>query len=708
MPTTATGRVVSPTARMYMIYTSGSTGRPKGVVVSHRSFANFIHHVLSTFCPGPEERFALVTSPSFDMTLTSNWGPFVSGASLHVQAEEQTRDVEQLLAFLEQERISLLNVTPSHLSLLAQALPLVARVPALVPNMRILLGGESISVPDVNAWLDRYPTHDVVNEYGPTEATVASTFHSIPKNAAGRIDDRPVPIGRPIANTRVYVLTEDRRACMPGVPGYLYLGGAGVAEGYWGKPDRTSAAFVPDPSGGPDARMYSTGDMARFLPDGSLLFLGRRDHQVNLRGYRIELGEVEAALQAAPNVREAAVDLVKAADGNAYLAAFCAPAEGALDVHALRESIRARLPEHMVPTQFVAVAALPRTPSEKLDRAQLRRLAAEQPPTRAPGRPPATATERRLLSVWASELGTSDVGVDDEFSALGVDSLRVIRLVRRAREEFAVPLSLADVFTHRSIAALARALEDRVQSTPPGERAFVVLRSDARPRARLVGFPYAGGTAAAYSALAGRLENVEILGVRYPGHDDDREPSRSIAELAQLVDGALSEDDVPSVLLGVSFGAYVALEVCVRRMRRGRAVRGLVLGSATPPGARDRIMELAGLDEAAFRSQIAGALGTAPMTPIEMDRYLELLRIDTRAMVDHEFAPIPSGPRPRVVLVTGTREDDPIVARQQHRWLPIVGDAEHVCVDADHLLVGGDAAPLAAVLRSFLPKESGA
>lgn len=683
--------VVDPDAPMYMIYTSGSTGRPKGVVVTHRSFANFIHHVIRTFVRGHDEVFALVTSPSFDMTLTSNWAPFLVGGTLHVLGEEDTRDVTTLLRFLADRQVTLLNVTPSHLSLLAQALPLVSPLPALSDTLQILLGGEKVEAEPLEAWLAHYPRHRFVNEYGPTEVTVASTFFPIEVGPDGLIPT-PVPIGRPIANTRVYVLASDGSPCMPEVPGQLFLAGDGVAVGYWRQAERTDAVFKPDPFRGGGARMYATGDLALFRHDGNLVFLGRADTQVNLRGYRIELGEVEAALRALPEVSEAAVDVVADASGLDQLIGFAVPAVGCgVDPAALRTALGRVLPPHMVPARVLELAELPLAPTGKLDRKALRQRAAEQ--ARATRRevtsPPRTELEHTIHGIWAEVLGRSDFGIDDDFWNLGGDSLRVMRFVHRLREVLGPAIGLSHVFAHRTVAALAAAVP-RDDDGP-----FLVLQRPETPRSRIVALPFAGGHAAVFErfARAAAAAGAEVWAARYPGHEGHGAPLGSIADLA---DGLARDRRLaPCTLVGVSFGAYVAYALVERFLAMGGDpdhVR-LVLVSATPPGSRDRIMAIADQPPSAFRAALARTVSGAAMTEAELARYVHLLQVDTRAMLDHTFTPLPQAVRACVVV--GEAEDDPAIALGASAWEPYLPGMTQLRLPGDHLTVATEGTALA-------------
>ncbi len=695
-PASAPAEVPSPDDLAYMIYTSGSTGKPKGVMITHRAFGNFIDYVVRTFARGPEERFALVTSPSFDMTLASNWGPLITGASLDILSEDETREVPSLLAFIAQKRISLLNVTPSHFGILAASLQYLADKPDFVPNMRILLGGEVINPADIDLWLAHYPTHEIVNEYGPTETSVASTFFPIPTRD-GRCALTMVPIGKPIQNTRMYILNDDRQPCMIGVAGRLFIGGDGVAKGYWRKPEQTARAFVPDIfDGGPGREiMYDTGDMARWLDDGNIQFLGRNDRQVNLRGYRIELGEIEAAMQAHPGVASAAALLRQdERSGQSALAAFYVEAEGDGELSAadLRAHCAERLPEYMVPGAFRRLDAMPLTPSGKLD---LKALPAggeaSRPDLDRAFIAPRTGLEIRIAEIWRSVLDLDRVGVEDSFWDIGGDSIRAIRLIARLNES-GLKVGLQDMFRHGTVAALAERL---AASAPPASFEMVELRGVTRPRLRLVCLPYSGGSPFMFRDLASRMpDDVAVLAAQYPGVDGRSPPLGAIDTLADGFMGALREAaDVPTILLGYCFGGYVAHALAKRAEREKLPLAGLVLTGATPPGAKEiaygRDALAGGLDDPENMRRLKRIY--APllqhMTGEEQDRYWTLFKVSVEALRDYEFGNQPILGLPSIVL-TGQNEEYGYIHEFNESWRRCFPSCRFVTMrEGGHLMV---------------------
>ncbi|MFM8333823.1 MAG: non-ribosomal peptide synthetase, partial [Candidatus Methylumidiphilus sp.] len=425
----------------YVIYTSGSTGRPKGVIVEHRSVSDYLAW---TACAYPAAAgLALLHSPlSFDLTVTALWTPLVAGGCVRVAALEDA-PAPGLPPH------TFLKATPSHLPLLAA----LAGELDFAPEAEFLFGGEALLGEALAEWRKLRPEAALLNVYGPTEATVNCAEYRIEPGqpiAAG-----PVPIGRPQANARLYVLDAALQPLPTGVAGELYIAGAGLARGYLARPGLTAKRFVADPFGGllgePGARMYRTGDRARWLACGNLEFLGRVDEQVKVRGFRIELGEIEASLARHPSVAQVAVIVREDRPGDKRLVAYVVAERPSCPAEALRRHLEGSLPEYMVPAAFVVLDALPLTPNGKLNRKAL--PAPDFNPV-APGRAPRSAQERLLCQLFAEVLGLQQVGVDDSFFALGGDSIMAIQLVSRARKA-GFTITSREVFEHKTAAGLA-------------------------------------------------------------------------------------------------------------------------------------------------------------------------------------------------------------------------------------------------------------
>ncbi|HYO58090.1 non-ribosomal peptide synthetase [Archangium sp.] len=429
---------VHPGQLAYVIYTSGSTGRPKGVLVEHRGASNTVRASRGAWAIGPGKRVLQFASASFDVSVFEIFGALSDGAVLVMAPREALLPGADLLRVLREERVTTAVLTPSVL----EATP-VEDLPLLESMM---VAGEACGPRLPRRWgAERL----FVNAYGPTEVSIYATLARCSPDAA------VVPIGGPLAGARAYVLDAGLRPVAVGVRGELYVGGVGVSRGYLGRPELTAERFIPDPfSGEPGARMYRTGDVVRWLPDGQLEFLGRADEQVKLRGFRIELGEIEAALGAESSVGEAVVVLRKRAGGEPWLVAYVVPAAGVeLSVRELRERLRERLPEYMVPAAFVPLEALPRTTSGKVARKALPapEQARETPTTHEL---PRTPGERALAEAWAQVLGHERVGIHDDFFELGGDSILAIRIISRAAQA-GVHITAKQLFSEPTIARLA-------------------------------------------------------------------------------------------------------------------------------------------------------------------------------------------------------------------------------------------------------------
>ncbi|HEX8273804.1 MAG TPA: amino acid adenylation domain-containing protein, partial [Longimicrobiaceae bacterium] len=438
------GPAVSADSAAYVIYTSGSTGTPKGVEVTHGALLNLVHWHREAFAVTQHDRATQLAGLGFDASVWELWPYLATGAAVHLVADEETRTSPEALRELLLGRGITAAFAPTPM---AEAL-LALEWPAAAPLRVLLTGGDALR----SRPRDGLP-FALVNNYGPTENTVVATSGAV---AAGQGSGRAPGIGRPVDNVRAYVLDRRGEPAPVGVPGELCVGGAQVARGYLGRPELTAAAFAPDPFAvEPGARMYRTGDRARWLADGTLEFLGRLDRQVKVRGFRIELGEIEATLRQAPGVADAVAEVRADARGEGRLVGWVVAAE------ALRDTIlafaRTRLPEYMVPAALVALDAFPLTPSGKTDR---RALPQPEPAAAADaGAAPSTPVEEVLAGIWAEVLGLGTVGMRESFFALGGHSLLATRVVSRIREVLAVELPVRALFEAPTVAALAERVE---------------------------------------------------------------------------------------------------------------------------------------------------------------------------------------------------------------------------------------------------------
>ncbi|HVR07369.1 MAG TPA: amino acid adenylation domain-containing protein [Thermoanaerobaculia bacterium] len=446
----------------YVVYTSGSTGRPKGVAVPHRGVVRLVRG--SEFAAlGSGEVFLLLAPLSFDATTLELWGPLLNGGSLVVPPPGNL-SLAQLGEVIARSGVTTLFLTTGLFHLVVDE-----QLAALRPLRQLMTGGDVLQPAQMARVRRELPHLRLVAAYGPTENTTYTTCHVMAEGPTTVAAAASVPIGRPIANTSVAVLSRWLEPVPVGVAGELYAGGDGLAWGYVGRPDLTAERFVPDPFGtaGPGSRLYRTGDLALWRPPGVLEFLGRRDAQVKVRGFRIELAEIEAALAAQPGVRAAAVTAPRDASGNRRLIGYVVPAGPAgaaaelpaADAAALRRELRSRLPDYMVPGTFVALAALPLTAHGKLDRQALPLPAGDAPAADADAGAPRTLLEELLAGIWAEVLEVPRVGIDEDFFALGGHSLRATQVVSRVRRALGMELPLRELFAAPTVAALASRLE---------------------------------------------------------------------------------------------------------------------------------------------------------------------------------------------------------------------------------------------------------
>jgi natural product biosynthesis luciferase-like monooxygenase protein/amino acid adenylation domain-containing protein len=453
-----------PQSTAYVVFTSGSTGRPKGVAVSHAALAWYARQGARAYGFGAEERVLQLSSLSFDTSVEEIFCAFAHGARLVLRDREAAASIAELYRLCERQGITSLHPPTAFWHEMA-AEPL----PAPGCLRRVVIGGEAALAARVAAWQGRYAGKpQLFNSYGPSEATVVAAVAELP--AAAGAAGAGVAMGRPIPGVEVYLLDDRLCPVPPGVPGELYLGGAGVARGYLGQSDETARRFVPHPfASRAGARLYRTGDLARFRPDGALVFRGRLDAQVKIRGFRIEPQEVEAALAVLPGVRQSAVVAQESPTGVRLLIAFAALAPGAPPADLLA-ALGARLPGYLVPSRVVLLEALPLLPGGKIDRRALAALplAAESSgrsatPAEAAGHRPDDPGEELLLGIWSEVLGVGPVPRHASFFALGGHSLLATQVISRVRKVFGIELPVRRFFEAPTIAALARFLAEARQ-----------------------------------------------------------------------------------------------------------------------------------------------------------------------------------------------------------------------------------------------------
>jgi amino acid adenylation domain-containing protein len=432
----------------YVIYTSGSTGRPKGVKIEHRSVVNTLEAMHRESGLTDADTLLSMTTLSFDISVPELFLPLVVGARVVIVSRTVAADGEQLARALVETGSTVMQGTPASWTLLLSAGWEGS------DRLRALCGGEALPQGLAAQLVERM--RSLWNLYGPTETTVWSTVYRVSSV------DGPISIGRPIANTQIYLLDDHGRPAPIGVPGELYIGGDGVAQGYLNRPGLTAEKFIPDPFGEqPGARLYKTGDLARYLPDGNIQFLGRLDHQVKIRGFRIELGEIEAMLGQHPAMRETVVLAREDEPGDKRLVAYIVPdQEPVPTMEELQGYLRAKLPEYMVPSAFVFLDGMPLMPNGKVDRQALPAPERKRPELESAFAPPRTPTEELLAGVWTQVLGIEQVGIYDNFFELGGHSLLATRVVSRVRDAFQMELPLRCIFEAPTVAELSRVIKE--------------------------------------------------------------------------------------------------------------------------------------------------------------------------------------------------------------------------------------------------------
>ncbi|MER5887984.1 amino acid adenylation domain-containing protein [Streptomyces sp. NPDC001941] len=713
-------------ALAYVIHTSGSTGKPKGVLVEHRGLANFLAWCVRRYAAEGDGGAPLFSSMAFDMVVPDLYTPLLIGQSVALAPDGLPPDrLGEVLA--GGAPYSFVKLTPGHLELLAaQLTPEQARGLARL----LVVGADAFPPAVLAAWRALAPDVPLLNEYGPTEATVANSTYEIPPPAAPGAPeaDAPatLPIGRPIPNTTLYVLDEDRAPVPPGVVGELHIGGTCVARGYANRPGTTAERFGEDPYGPPGARLYRTGDLGRWLPDGQAEFLGRSDHQVKINGYRVEPGEVEAALVATEGVHQALVVTAATPAGAPALVAHVVPEPGStLDPAALRTELARTLPAHLVPARVLELAHVPLNANGKVDRGALPALEWGGAATDAP-RGPRTPAEEAVTQAWAEVLGLAPdaFGPDDNFFGLGGNSLLVLTVVARLRGLLGAQLTFARFLQDPTVAGIAAALGESAQ--PSGGHSLSLLAPDGDGVPTVFVHPL-GGTVFCYRHLVGILQGegplygltLGALRGEDPEGDDRLEDTtaRYAAEIREAVPG-------PVNVVGWSAGGVTAFETARQIRALGGEVAHLALLDPSPPQENPRWrgyvrqlrrirtrLGLAGDEEreeefqAVLRSDLFQAMGIDPATCRDYSLFpQDVLHIWQRQLETLGGYEVGHYEGPMTVLTSQEKDGDDqilLVAQwQEHAGGPV----KHIQVGGDHLgmMQLPAAASSAAALRELI------
>jgi len=580
-PATRPAPLAKPEHLAYVIYTSGSTGKPKGVLIPHRGLVNYLAWSARAYGAAAGEGAPVHSPLVFDLTVTSFLTPLSAGRPVAMIPDRE--GVDGLAAALRaRKNWSLVKITPAHLEILASQL---SPSDAADCAKTFVIGGEALRGETLAFWVKSAPASRFVNEYGPTETVVGCCVHTV---TAADWAPGPVPIGRPIANTRLYVLDAAMRPVPAGVPGELYIGGDGLARGYLGRPDLTEKSFVanplPEESG---SRLYRTGDRVRHRPDGVLEYLGRADDQVKIRGYRIELGEIESVLARHPAVRQAAVVAAPGASGELRLVGyFSADGEYAPRREELREFLGRSLPPYMIPAGFVEMDELPLTTNGKIDRRALPAADIEEDAASASGRAPGTPTEKKVAEIWSEVLGIPDIGVEKDFFALGGHSVLAARIFAKIEGAFGARLPLAVLLQAPTIARLSEAIDGKKWES--AWSSLVPLQPNGTKPPLYCIHPI-GGNVVGYVDLARRLgDDQPLYGLQAVGLDGQRPRHKRIEDMADHYVGEILEfqPQGPYYLAGSSFGGTIAFEMAQRIRAKGGEVAFLGMFDTWGPDYR--------------------------------------------------------------------------------------------------------------------------
>ncbi len=569
----------------YVIYTSGSTGRPKGVAMAHRPLSNLIAWQLANLSVPEAARTLQFASLSFDVAFQEIFSTWCSGGTLVLLDEAERRDPEALLRFIADQQVERVFIPFVALHGLCEA---AAHLGATIPSLReVITAGEQVRATGaLRAFFTAHPECTLANHYGPTEGHVVSA-HTL----AGPPAQWPAlpPIGRPIANARIYLLDRNDEPVPIGVPGELHIGGTSLARGYLNRPELTDERFVPDPfSKVPQARMYRTGDLARHSPNGEIEYLGRTDDQLKIRGFRVEPGEIEAAIREHPSVADAVVVGREDETGGKRLVAYLVGEESSPSADDLREHLRRTLPDYMIPSAFEFLDAFPLTPNGKIDRTRL-----ALSPLAGIGRArervlPRTDTERRLAAIWSRLLDIEDVGVEESFFELGGHSLMAVRLFAEIERKLRVRLPLSSLFENATVAGLADLVEQERSGETVDWSTLVQLQSGhGQPALFFVGV--AGGEVLPYREVVENLDpDMPVFGLLVPGVDRVTPTLATVEDLAAYYVTAIRrvQPRGPYRLGGFCLSGLIAYEMARLLRAEGEDLDLLALIDAYPQGPR--------------------------------------------------------------------------------------------------------------------------
>ncbi|WP_017149593.1 amino acid adenylation domain-containing protein [Bacillus bingmayongensis] len=626
---------LSPLHIAYVIYTSGSTGRPKGVMIPHQNVVRLLGATDHWFQFDSDDIWTMFHSYAFDFSVWEIWGPLLYGGRLVIVPHTVSRSPREFLNLLVQERVTVLNQTPSAFYQLMQADRENAQLGQKLSLRYVVFGGEALELSRLEDWYSRHPENapKLINMYGITETTVHVSYIELDQNIVSLRANSL--IGCSIPDLKVYVLDNYLQPVPPGVVGEMYVAGAGLARGYLGRAGLTAERFIADPYGKPGTRMYRTGDLARWRQDGTLDYIGRADHQIKIRGFRIELGEIEAVIMQHSHVEQVAVVVREDQPGDKRLVAYIVPSEHVnIDTAEMRQYVGLSLPDYMVPYAFVMISELPLTPNGKLDR---KALPVPEFTVSTISRGPRTPKEEILCDLFTEVLNVPRIGIDDGFFDLGGHSLLAVQLMSRIREALGVELSIGSLFAAPTVAGLAERLE--MGTSQSALEVILPLRTSGEQLPMFCVHP-AGGLSWCYAGLMKSLgTDYPIYGVQARGIAKSEEFPKSLDEMAADYLEHIREIQPhgPYRLLGWSLGGNVVHAMATHLQNQGEEVELLVMLDSYPghflPNTESPTEE-----EALIALLALGGYDPDNMDgkPLDMANAIEILRRDGSALASLE------------------------------------------------------------------------
>lgn len=572
------GARANPENLAYIIYTSGSTGVPKGTLIIHRGVVNYLSWCIKAYDVGCGNGCPVNSSLGFDATVTSFLSPLLVGKQVLLLPEEG--EIEALSEVLcSNRKFSLVKITPAHMEILGNLI----KLDELGQQANaFIIGGEALKGTSLDLWRRHAPSTRLINEYGPTETVVGCCVYEVPEHLQLSGD---VPIGRPIANTQVYILDSNLQPLPIGVVGEIYIGGAGLARGYLNRPDLTTERFIPNPfSGDPNARLYKTGDLARFLKDGNIVFVGRSDHQVKIRGYRIELGEIESALGQFPGVQQCVVTGREDSPGDKRLVAYLVfPAGDTVAIKDLKLFLGEKLPEYMIPAVFMMLKTLPLTTNGKIDRAALPIPDQERPELEKEFVEAHTHLEIELTTFFEQALRMNHISIADNLFELGINSMQAYWVFAQIKKGVGIQLPLSILFQAPTIRQLAAYLDGKQAHAAWSSLVAIQPNGSKSP---LFCIHAGGGTVLFYRDLSRNLgPDQPVYGLQPQGLDGKSKFHNSIEEMAShyIKEIRTIKPGGPYLLGGYCFGGVIAFEMAQQLTAQGYKVALLATFNAVSP-----------------------------------------------------------------------------------------------------------------------------